>query len=386
MPRKHHSIETLNGLAESRGGKCLSPEYLGWHVNHEWECVARHRWWNTPGNVFRGNWCPVCNKTGFNEEICRAVFEKALGESFPKWKPSGLSTSNGGQMEVDGFSKKLKIAFEYHGIQHYEPTYFGKRFSDLAKQQQRDKSVQDYCTKKAVKLVIVPYFRSRLLAGKIEEIRLAAFRVGIELPAVIDPGNIYVRNSKYAYYAKIAKERGGRLVTKCYTGSGAPHTWECQEGHRWRATPNNVARGTWCTKCQGIVKHSLKEIQKIAKDRGGRCLDNEYKSVNTPMRFECSIGHQWTAHPANILRGTWCKKCSSRKAGKRRLLTVADMQSTAAARNGRFVSETYKGVTHKYKWECEEGHQWEATPNNIRRGRWCPYCSGRRKWKIDPTD
>lgn len=105
MPRKKHSIETLNDLATKRGGKCLSADYLGWHVNHEWECLAGHRWWNTPGNVFGGNWCPQCNKVGFNEQICRAVLEAGLGGSFPKWKHSDLVNQCGGQMEIDGYNE-----------------------------------------------------------------------------------------------------------------------------------------------------------------------------------------------------------------------------------------------------------------------------------------
>lgn len=61
------------------------------------------------------------------------------------------------------------------------------------------------------------------------------------------------------------------------------------------------------------------------------------------------------------------------------MLTIEDMHETAAKRGGEFLSPTYEGVKEKHWWGCEHGHQWKATPNNIRRGKWCPYCYGRKK-------
>lgn len=59
------TIEGLQTLAKSRGGKCISPEYLGGLVKHQWECSEGHRWWATPGQVKgsvnrKGSWCREC--------------------------------------------------------------------------------------------------------------------------------------------------------------------------------------------------------------------------------------------------------------------------------------------------------------------------------------
>ena len=32
----------------------------------------------------------------------------------------------------------------------------------------------------------------------------------------------------------------------------------------------------------------------------------------------------------------------------------------------------------KYKWECNEGHKWEAIASNIQSGKWCPKCLHRQ--------
>lgn len=58
-------------------------------------------------------------------------------------------------------------------------------------------------------------------------------------------------------------------------------------------------------------------------------------------------------------------------------LTLHHAQEVAKNKNGKCLSEKYKNVDTKLKWECEFGHQWEATLYNVRKiGSWCPECAG----------
>jgi len=47
----------------------------------------------------------------------------------------------------------------------------------------------------------------------------------------------------------------------------------------------------------------------------------------------------------------------------------------AEQRGGKCISENYENDMSKMFWICSENHTWEATPNNIKRGKWCPTCS-----------
>ncbi len=60
-------------------------------------------------------------------------------------------------------------------------------------------------------------------------------------------------------------------------------------------------------------------------------------------------------------------------------LTIEEMRSIAEERGGKCLSDTYAGAMTKLTWECAEGHQWEAKPNNIKSGSWCRKCSHKRK-------
>ena len=67
------------------------------------------------------------DKKYFHEERCRAIFERLLNQKrvgehllFKKVRPSWLiNHETGFCLELDGYCKQLKLAFEYDGIQHH---------------------------------------------------------------------------------------------------------------------------------------------------------------------------------------------------------------------------------------------------------------------------
>ena len=58
------------------------------------------------------------------------------------------------------------------------------------------------------------------------------------------------------------------------------------------------------------------------------------------------------------------------------------MGRIASEKGGKCLSPAYINASTKLRWECSEGHVWEATPNSIMRGRWCPQCAGLKSLDI----
>jgi hypothetical protein len=54
------TIEQMQELAQSRGGRCLSTVYPGAHGKIEWQCAKGHVWHASVNSVWRGSWCPEC--------------------------------------------------------------------------------------------------------------------------------------------------------------------------------------------------------------------------------------------------------------------------------------------------------------------------------------
>ena len=54
------NIEQVHKLAQERGGKCLSTEYINSKTKLWWKCKRGHAWEAEPSNVKHGTWCPEC--------------------------------------------------------------------------------------------------------------------------------------------------------------------------------------------------------------------------------------------------------------------------------------------------------------------------------------
>jgi hypothetical protein len=51
----------LQKIAESRGGKLVSTDFLGMQKKHRWQCSLGHEWQATPSSIKHSkSWCPVC--------------------------------------------------------------------------------------------------------------------------------------------------------------------------------------------------------------------------------------------------------------------------------------------------------------------------------------
>jgi len=53
-------IERCKQWALSKGGECLSTEYVNSDTKLHWECAKGHEWWAKWGNISQGKWCPTC--------------------------------------------------------------------------------------------------------------------------------------------------------------------------------------------------------------------------------------------------------------------------------------------------------------------------------------
>lgn len=223
-------------------------------------------------------------------------------------------------MELDGYSQTLKIAFEHQGTQHYRSIkFFDSSKNKLRKIQENDQKKRDLCRNNGITLIEV---------SSILEI------LGIE-------------NVKSFICEKLLKN-----------GIALPHNFEEKEVN---------LSSVYCS-------NKLGELQAIALERSGRLISKKYLGIFNHLEWECAKGHRFRAASNNVKNsGSWCPQCLGR--GR----TIQDMQVVAVARGGKCLSEEYvNSVTHLL-WECQENHQWNARPNNVLFGTWCPICAKKNR-------
>ena len=379
------NLAPMRKAARSFGGRCLSKEYVNSQSHIHWRCAEGHEWKAKPGHVLEGHWCPICSG-GVSERICRALLEHMTGVRFPKQRPKWLKNERGRQMELDGYVLSLRLAFEYQGPQHYSPRAFFHANAEAFQQRQRDdERKRRLCREHGVTLFEIPYLiphneLQKHLASLLRYTKPSLLRN--ETPIEIRRLDVW-RRKDIDELRILAVSRGGRLLSDFYVNNNTKLRWRCSRGHEWEAVPSSIKVGRWCRKC-GIKCSAIKrartidEMQALAKAKGGVCLSVSYRNSKSRLLWRCAAGHEWETQASVILGDHWCPQCENFRLGRKYALTIGDMQNAAAKLGGVCLSESYLNNRQKLLWRCEEGHEWEAIGNSIRRGSWCPVCAGKR--------
>lgn len=370
-------LKRYQDLATSRGGALLSPEYLGSGTRLKWKCSDGHTWEQKPSHVLKGTWCPEC-ANGLSERYVRSVLEHLTGHSFPKKRPAWLQSDFAKRLELDGYSEKLGIAFEYQGAQHYvDLPHFRSTYSDLPRRKSLDEHKRRACLEKGVLLLEIPYtwHKNEIPARVSTEISQAmglSFTWDHSSFSFLDT---YSRG-RLAELREAAVARGGQLLSDMYLGNNTPLRWRCAKGHEWDALPSYVPQKSWCARCIGRIPSAehLSEMKEVASSRGGVCISDEKPASGALYFFRCKDGHEWASSRAHIKQGKWCPRCKYRGSRKGSLI---DLQTYAKSKGGLCLADNYSGSSKNYLWQCQYGHQWEAGAYFVLKGGWCQKCRGR---------
>ena len=122
-----------------------------------------------------------------------------------------------------------------------------------------------------------------------------------------------------ARLSEIVSLNGGTFNSDEYINKRSKIKFRCTEKHEWVTQAQTVMNGSWCRVCwetNGAGKHlklhdGLTQAHKIAMERGGICLSENYERTTTKMEWQCANGHNWKSTLSDIKKGTWCPECST---------------------------------------------------------------------------
>ncbi|MCX6772809.1 MAG: hypothetical protein NTV88_03510, partial [Candidatus Micrarchaeota archaeon] len=116
------TLEEMQQIAATRGGKCLSNKYLGFEKKLRWKCSEGHGWENTPGHIKSGQWCPVCanNKRGVKKWSDDET--KLLIEKYPTSNKQELIIlfPNKTCAKIKSKAKTLKLVKRYYPLRSWK--------------------------------------------------------------------------------------------------------------------------------------------------------------------------------------------------------------------------------------------------------------------------
>ena len=317
-------LQEMKKIAVSKGGKCLSSEYIDMNHKLDWQCAEGHKWSVSPTPVFyHGTWCRIC------------------------------SYKKNGENARGNIQTIRQIALKHNG-------------KCLSENYGTGKNKLNFVCSQGHYWATTP---SMIKSGRWCKI-CANKKTGISQRISIEE------------YKKIAAGHGGKLLSEISFGNDVKLKWQCSEGHQWYAKPNGISRGIWCKICghkkkADKIRDNLDTFLKIATEKGGKCLSTEYIDCNSKLEFQCQHGHKWKASPITIKNtDCWCSKCGSKRTGDKLRSSLAPYINIALKRGGKCLSIVFTNNKSNLEWECALGHRWAGGAKNVLyNGAWCPVCA-----------
>lgn len=314
-------IEKMNELASLLHGKCHSTHYDNVNSILEWECSDGHRFSRRACNVIAGHWCDVCS-AGLSERLCRAILEHLYARPFPRRRPGWLLSAAGKPMELDGYCEDLALAFEYQGIQHYEPVLkFKSGTRRLAEIQERDQRKALICQTRKVTLLVIPY---KIAHENLERyIRDELQRLGKALGSwsplpLLDLRQKGVRaDDRLPRVKQQGASKGLECLSPTYLGHDTPLRWRCKScGDEFDFRPDRLTQVIQpCSHCRKVTQlifweqnTRAKIIERLATF-GDELISPRFTGQNDLLDVRCKKGTLWQASWASLRHGKRCKCC-----------------------------------------------------------------------------
>ena len=321
MPKKL-TIQEMSALAIARGGRCLSKEYVNDHAKLQWRCHVGHFWMATPNNVKFGVWCPRC--------ACRATGDRLRGSIGEMIR---IAQDRGGKcvskIYLNSFSA-LRWTCSAGHIWNMNPASV---------------KIGQWCplcsSGKAERICRV--YLEYLFGSGFPKIRPSWLRNSRDNQMELDG---------YSEKFKLAFEHHG------------------EQHYRLTIFIKNK---------KALKQRQLDDIRKIRL-----CKLNGIKLIVIPC-----IPSRLKVEDLMEFIYKWCANNSVQiptmdRPKKINLKSVFDpgalnnLKFLAAQHGGQCLSKIYLGSKQKHIWRCKCGHIWDAPPEGIKRGQWCPKCGKER--------
>jgi len=176
-----------------------------------------------------------------------------------------------------------------------------------------------------------------------------------------------------AFRARLG-ELGATLLEHSWLGALVPHRVRCAEGHERQARPNDVQQGRGvCRVCAGRDPAAAEAAFHARVTELGGTVVGKYVGAHIPVQVRCATGHDCSPRPCKVQQGRGiCRICAN--------CDPATAEASFRARlDGLGATPLYTkwlGVKRPYHVRCANGHDCQAWPDSIRRGRGpCRICA-----------
>jgi len=375
------TLKKLQQFAKARGGELISKNYRVQHEKLFFKCKFNHQFSQTAGNLkwWPNVWCGECSG-GLGERMTRIAFQKIFKKKFPKLNPIWLRSKEDTPLELDGYNKNLRLAFEHRGLQYYKnKSFFHKNWKQSSKDRylKHSKFKEKICKKNKVNLIIVPavpeithplklkYFIKKSLENSNNKYIKACLKKVDKLS--IDYSMAY-KFSHFETLKKIAKQKGGKVISKYFIGYTQHHEFQCKYRHKTFSNSARlvIERDQWCPNMTCVNEKIFANMKK--KYPTHSTLIQKFKS---PLKALHAIYK--SENPNYALNRLSKKTIKNQKRFKQQINKIIKDKKAKIIE----IPQVFK-YQSRLKLRCIRGHIYEPSVHRLLEGKWC-----RRCWKIN---
>jgi hypothetical protein len=312
----------MEQLAKKHSGRCIAVEYLGAHVPLEWECADGHRWMAKPTNIKSGRWCPKCRNEKLSEKFRRTDALSLFRD---------VAASRGGKVLTTTAPRNDNQLIEWQCARGHK--WRAKPNNILNGKWCPECSVG--VGERICRLYFEQLFGQPFPCTWPEWLIIGGTRR--ELDGFCDQLGLAFEHQGQQHFRKVARFRVDDA--------------SLERGKRVDEAKINLCRKHGVTLIQIPEIPTLTPLPAVKSAIKEACLRH---GVRLPRDFD---------RKSIDLKSAWDYDLMER------------LSDAARQRGGKCLGHEFIGIASKYRWECANGHQWEASGGNIlHRRSWCPTC------------
>ncbi len=204
--------------------------------------------------------------------------------------------------------------------------------------------------------------------------------------------NSFASSDKSIYWSKINKFNPREVFKSSHT----KYIFDCDCGHKFQSTLDNILKGNWCSYCankklcsndcdQCYIKSFASSDKSIFWSKKNTQNPRDiFKFSHNKFIFDCNCGHQFQSTLYNI-NANWCPYCANKKLCSndcdqcyQKSFASYDKAIYWSKKNNKKPIEVFKSSAAKFIFDCDCGHHFESILDVISNGNWCPYCSHKK--------
>jgi hypothetical protein len=178
------------------------------------------------------------------------------------------------------------------------------------------------------------------------------------------------KKHSFEYVKEYMESFGYTLLSDKYINSKTKLKIQCPTGHIYDVKFNSFKNGNRCPVCFGTPKHTLEYVKNYIEDNGFKLLSTEYKNNSQLLEMLCPNNHKCKIRFYNFkTNGTRCPVCFGNKK-----YTFSYVKEYIEKSGYELLSTEYNSVYEKLQVKCLNGHIYETTFSNFKKGYRCSRC------------